>query len=212
MLATTRTRFGTVTGAALLLGVLLGLALHLSASSGPVPTLVLPTFHGQGDWPAGRRRAPNFTLRDQHGRAVSLISERGQPVVIAFLTAAPGTPTEPEAVSLAEAEALIPAAQRPLLDLVGLDPANDTPAGVAAAAARWHLRGSYRWLTGPRATLEVTLRAYGIHRRPRQEPGDGGTTPVYLIDRRGFERSGYLYPFFPTVLARDLQQLFRQRG
>ncbi len=214
MPATTRMRFGAATVSALLLGVLIGLAVHLSASSRPAPAraLTLPMFHGQGDWPPGQRPAPDFMLRDQHGRAVSLTSERGQPLLVAFLSAARRSPTEREAVSLAQAEALLPASQRPLFDVIGLDPGNDTVARVAAAAARWHLSGSYRWLTGPRAALEQTFRAYGVHAygvhaSQRQQAGGSGTTPIYLIDRRGFERAGYLYPFFPTVLAGDLQRL-----
>jgi cytochrome oxidase Cu insertion factor (SCO1/SenC/PrrC family) len=213
MLATTRRRFGAAIGAALLLGVLVGFALHLSESPdpAPIPPLVLPRFHGQGDWSAGQRLAPPFTLHDQHGRVVSLSSERGQPVLIAFLAAAPHSSTEREALSLAAAEALLPAARRPRLDVVGLDPAKDTPARIAAAAARWHLSGSYSWLTGPRPTLERTARAYGVD-GPYGRRHAMSDTPIYLVDRRGFERAGYLYPFFPTVLAGDLQRLYSERG
>jgi cytochrome oxidase Cu insertion factor (SCO1/SenC/PrrC family) len=213
MPATTRMRFGAAIVSALLLGVLIGLAVHLSTPSRPTPAraLTLPTFHGQGDWPPGQRPAPGFMLRDQHGRAVSLASQRGQPLLVAFLSAAPRSPTEREAVSLAQAEALLPASRRPLLDVIGLDPRNDTAAGVAAAAGRWHLSGSYRWLTGPRAALNQTFRAYGVHASHRRRAGDTGT-PIYLIDRHGFERAGYLYPFFPTVLAGDLQRLDQRSG
>jgi hypothetical protein len=34
---------------------------------------------------------------------------------------------------------------------------------------------------------------------------------LYLIDRRGFERTGYLFPFLPNFLALDLETLARER-
>jgi hypothetical protein len=36
-------------------------------------------------WPAGRRRAPVFRLRDQLGRPVSLAGLRGRPVIVTFI-------------------------------------------------------------------------------------------------------------------------------
>src|SRR6202012_5969118 len=36
-------------------------------------------------WPAGRRAAPSFELRDQNGRPVSLAAYRGRPVIVTFV-------------------------------------------------------------------------------------------------------------------------------
>jgi hypothetical protein len=35
---------------------------------------------------------------------------------------------------------------------------------------------------------------------------------LYLIDRRGFERTGYLFPFLPNFVALDLRSLGRERA
>jgi hypothetical protein len=34
---------------------------------------------------------------------------------------------------------------------------------------------------------------------------------LYLIDRRGFERTGYLFPFLPNFVALDLRTLHGER-
>ncbi len=38
------------------------------------------------------------------------------------------------------------------------------------------------------------------------------TEALYLIDRHGYERSGYLYPFVPRFVAHDLRTLARDAG
>jgi hypothetical protein len=35
---------------------------------------------------------------------------------------------------------------------------------------------------------------------------------LYLIDRRGDERAGYLFPFLPNFVALDLRTLARERS
>jgi hypothetical protein len=35
---------------------------------------------------------------------------------------------------------------------------------------------------------------------------------LYLIDRRGFARTGYLFPFLPNFVALDLRSLGRERA
>jgi hypothetical protein len=46
-------------------------------------------------------------------------------------------------------------------------------------------------------------------------PGAGDVThtlAVYLIDRRGFERTGYLFPFLPNFIELDLRKLVGERA
>lgn len=185
--------------AAAAVGVLLGVTLHLATARRPAPApLTLPAFHGQAQWPEGRRRAPDFALRDQDGRLVSIAAAH-RPVMLAFLSTRPGGGSAAEGAALAQTLALLSPAQRPVVDIVSLDPAADTAAHVSAAAAAWGLARDYHWLSGAAGALAAVWRAYGAiaPRDPR----------VYLVDPRGYERVGYLYPFFPTVVARDLQTL-----
>ena len=47
----------------------------------------------------------------------------------------------------------------------------------------------------------------------RRVDGDiSHTEALYLIDRRGDERSGYLYPFVPRFVTLDLSDARAERG
>jgi peroxiredoxin len=191
---------------AALVGALIGDVWHLSRP-GPAAVLALPAFHGQGHWGPHQRRAPEFTLRDQSGALVSLADQRGQPVLIAFLDPAAGAGAAAEAASLAQAQALVPRARRPVLDVIGAGASLQGSASVERAPSRWHLKPPLQWLSGPTATVALVLAEYGVR---HGTAAAGGGTPLYLVDRSGYERAGYLYPFFPTVLASDLERLYRR--
>lgn len=61
---------------------------------------------------------------------------------------------------------------------------------------------------GARAQLAPVWRAYHINVAPRPVGGDiAHTEAAYLIDRRGYERSAYLYPFAPQFVTHDLRVL-----
>jgi cytochrome oxidase Cu insertion factor (SCO1/SenC/PrrC family) len=202
-----RRRFGLAIAIAALAGALVGDAWHLSQPSAPAP-LTLPSFHGQGHWGPRERPAPNFTLRDQNGASVSLAAQRGAPLVIAFFKLTGPGSSRAEVVSLAQAQVIVPRSRRPVLDLISLDRRPDTAAEIRAALHGWGLRPPYHWLSGSPATIARIAAEYGV--RAGAPPGAGAATPLYLVDRSGFERAGYLYPFFPTVLAGDLETLSRR--
>jgi cytochrome oxidase Cu insertion factor (SCO1/SenC/PrrC family) len=187
-------------GLALLGGALVGVVAHLARA--PAPSLHLPAFHGQAGWPPGARRTPNFVLRDQNGRLISPGSQRGRTLVVAFLSSTGHNGSAREARALADAEGLLARQQRPVLDIVGSDPVRDTPSAVAAAARAWGLAdsGEYHWLDGAPTRLAAVRRAFGVTRAT-------GTGAIYLIDRDGFERAGYLFPFLPNFVALDLHTL-----
>jgi cytochrome oxidase Cu insertion factor (SCO1/SenC/PrrC family) len=194
-------------------GALIGLALHLADEPQGPSALTLPSFHGQGHWGAAERRAPDFRFQDQAGATVSLSAQRGKPVLIAFVAAGRADGSDREAASLAQALALVPSPLRPVIDLISLDPRGDTPARIRAAARRWGLRPPFHWLTGSPLDLARTAREYGVGGEPPPQPGASENgTPLYLVNREGFERAGYLVPFFPTVLASDIERLHRESG
>lgn len=182
------------------LGVLAGAVIALTRkprAAGPP----LPLLHGQAVWGPGRRPAPRFTLRDSSGATVALAGQRGHTVLLAFLdTRTSGTPAR-EGRLVAGVEQALAGTQLPTLDVVSLDPAADSAPRVAAAASRLGLlAGSYHWLIGPRAAVAALWRRFGIGR-----PGASGA--LYLIDARGFERAGYLFPFQPYAVALDVHTL-----
>jgi cytochrome oxidase Cu insertion factor (SCO1/SenC/PrrC family) len=66
---------------------------------------------------------------------------------------------------------------------------------------------------GARSGLAPVWRNYHIYVAPHPVDGDiAHTEAVYLVDRRGYERSAYLYPFAPGRVAHDLRVLGRRAG
>lgn len=78
-------------------------------------------------------------------------------------------------------------------------------------ARRWGWRPGWRWLNGSGRDLERVWRAYGIAVRPQANSIDHDAA-VYLVDRDGFLRAGYLVPFSPLILARDVERIDRSTG
>jgi protein SCO1/2 len=186
--------------------------LHGSGTAAARPAL--PTLHGQAVWAAGARRAPNFRLRDQSGRGVSLASLRGRPVVLTFLDSQCKSSCPIEGRQLGSILRRLPAAQRPTLVIVSVDQSGDTPAGIRHALAKWSLNGpwSVHWLSArTHAQLASVWRAYGVRVLPTTND-IVHSLALYLIDRRGYERTAYLFPFLPAFVQRDLGRLARERS
>jgi protein SCO1 len=205
-------------GAALVIAVALGLGvgagvlIHLQqAGRASSPRDNPPSLHGQATWEPGERPAPDFQLADQSGRSISLASLRGGTVMLAFLSSRCRLACAREARYLGTALRLVPAAARPALVIVSVDPLHDTPGSTRAAAARWGFGAAagWHWLLGSRAQLATVWRSYGLKVR-RLDASGKGTSAVYVIDRNGFERAGLLYPFPPTWPAGDLRILARE--
>ncbi len=147
------------------------------------------------------------TLRDQSGRLFSLASLRGRPVAIEFFDSHCKQECPLAGRALAAAERQLPRAQRPVLVVVSVNPL-DTPASTRAAIKAWGLAGlaPWHWLRGTHAQLAPVWSAYHIFVKP--EKGDiTHTEALYLLDRRGDERSGYLYPYIPVRVAHDMRVL-----
>ncbi|HEY8775635.1 MAG TPA: SCO family protein [Gaiellaceae bacterium] len=191
-----------------------GAVLRLLHGSGTAAARsALPTLHGQAVWKAGARRAPNFVLRDQSGSAVSLASLRGSPVVLTFLDSQCTSSCPIEGRQLGSILRRLPAAQRPTLVIVSVDQSGDTPAGIRHALAKWSLIGPWavHWLNArTHAQLASVWRSYGVRVVPTTND-IMHSLALYLIDRRGYERTAYLFPFLPGFVQRDLGRLARER-
>jgi cytochrome oxidase Cu insertion factor (SCO1/SenC/PrrC family) len=209
-------RVAAVLVAAGLIGAAAGAAGHLMLGGSHSASVVTERFgmDGQAAWPAGARVAPAIdTLPDQTGRAFSLASLRGHPVALVFFDSHCNQECPLEGRELAGAEASLPAAQRPILVAVSVNPL-DTPASAARAAREWKLAGvaPWHWLMGSRAALARVWREYNIY---VGQPKDGDiphTEALILIDRRGYERSAFLYPFAAPFVTHDLGVLGRERA
>ena len=191
-------------------GAMIGWFIVLAVSGGTSSSVAqqthyfpLPELHGQASWPPGKRRAPDFALRDQDGRLVSLEALRQRPVLLTFLDSRCQSPCPSAARQLSMVLRRLPAGERPTLAIVSLDPAGDTPASIRQTMKTWRLDGPWRWywLRGTKRRLSRVWQAYGVAGRPTTE------VTLYLIDRSGFERTGYVFPFAPGFVELDLRRL-----
>lgn len=180
-------------------------ALH-SPQAGHV---VLPAFHGQASWRAGERPAPPFALRDQNGTLVSLRSLRGRPVLLTFLDSQCTSECPVAGRELGSILRRLPAGHRPALVVVSVDPSGDTPAGIRRALAKWKLDGPWtvHWLSARRrATLARVWTSYHVVVEPTTNDIEHSLA-LYLIDRNGDERTGYLFPFLQSFVQHDILRL-----
>lgn len=172
-------------------------------------------MHGEAAWAEGTLRAPAIdTLRDQSGKVFSLASLRGRSVAIVFFDSHCHQECPLEGRELAAAEQSLPAAQRPVLVAVSVNPL-DTPASAASAAKAWGLAAAapWHWLMGTRRQLAPVWAAYHVYVSPHPVDGDiAHTEAVYLVDRRGYMRSGYQYPFVSRYVTSDLRTIAGHRG
>jgi protein SCO1/2 len=166
---------------------------------------------GDASWAPGRRPAPAFALRDQADRRISLRAQRGHPVLLAFMDSHCRFICTLEGPTIRDALQHVGAGRRVTLLVVSVNPWQDTAASSRAAAARYGFSGDWHWLRGSPAQLRGVWRAYGIE--AARTAGDvNHSTAIYLIDRRGYERVGFNYPFAPGQVARDLRRLARTRA
>lgn len=195
---------------AVLSGVAVGVGAHRlsSSSASPAHAISSSALDGQATWAAGARAAPAITtLRDQTGHRFSLAPLRGKTVAIEFWDSHCNQECPLAGRALAAAEGSLPRAQRPVLVVVSVNPL-DTPASSRAAIRRWNLAGAapWHWLMGTRARLAPVWKAYRIAVVPGRTD-IAHTEALYLIDRHGDERSGYLYPYIPARVANDMRTL-----
>jgi cytochrome oxidase Cu insertion factor (SCO1/SenC/PrrC family) len=184
-----------------------GIGLIVATFTGAQAKAGLPALHGQASWTAGERRAPTIFLPDQSGRRVSLEALR-RPVLLTFFDSRCRGQCPIEGRQLGIMLRRMAPAARPTLLIVGVNPSGDTPTSIRHAMRTWGLTGPWQWhwLRGPRHELERVWRAYGIAVEPMTNDVTHGMA-LYLIDRRGFERAGYLFPFLPNFVALDLRAL-----
>jgi protein SCO1 len=165
-------------------------------------------------WPAAKRLAPDFALRDQTGAPISLQAHRGQIVILTFIDPVCTTLCPLEAKALDRVEQRLPGAERPAVVAVSVNPWGDKPRFFRADARKWRLGPSWRWAVGSRAQLTRVWQNYAIAVRIRRFRAAGVTTHrvdhtevAYVIDRQGFERALFVYPFSPADVENTVRQL-----
>jgi cytochrome oxidase Cu insertion factor (SCO1/SenC/PrrC family) len=165
-------------------------------------------------WPPGRRIAPDFALRDQSGRAVSVSAFRGRPVIVTFIDPLCRNLCPLEAQVLNQAEAHMPASRRPVILAVSVDVYASTRADLLQDVREWRLVPQWRWAVGRPDQLATVWKRYAIgvsvvtKRIARTTIHYiTHTEAAYIIDRSGHQRALFLWPFYPQDVERELQRL-----
>ena len=176
----------------LLLGVALAVLGIVSRSE---PTLI-------GTY-LGGRPAPDFTLTDHRGRAVSLSDVRSRIVVLTFIYTRCPDVCPILARNLRVAYDLLPEEVRDNVAFLAItvDPTRDTQQALTEFTATHGWADNPNWfaLRGEPAALEQVWRAYGIYpgrhlgtpeglSTPAAGGGAGHTDAIYLIDPDGREQ------------------------
>ena len=152
---------------------------------------------------AGERPAPPIELQAATGAPFSLSSLRGRTVIVTFTDPHCRTFCPRESFVIDDALRALPAARRPAVVAVSVDPTVQSARVLARQATRFKWLPQWRWAKGSHAALAKVWRAYGVTVVPTK--GDIAHTELaYVVDARGDERSLLLWPFRARDLSRAL--------
>lgn len=196
---------------AVLAGVLIALILTRHRAA---PISSVAPGAPQATWAAGAKRAPDFSLTDQSGRSVSIARFRGRPVIVTFIDPLCRNLCPLEAKVIASVEASLPTSDRPAVVAVSVDQWGDARRHLLEDEVKWKLASDWHWAVGKPTALRRVWRAYQVAVLDSKKTVAGVTVHnishtegVFLLDRRGYQRALYLFPFEATDVARTVRQL-----
>lgn len=147
--------------------------------------------------------APDFALRDQDGKPVTMADYRGRPFAITFVysTCEDTCPALVDQVrgALDDTDADVP------LIAISVDPANDTEARARRFLNERRMTGRARFLLGTEAELAPVWKGYGV--QPQTDDLEHSAS-VVLVDAEGRQRVGFPHDqLTPEALAHDIRRL-----
>ncbi len=160
-----------------------------ATSSSSVPPLVTDPAGLQGTY-LGSVAAPDFRLKDQTGRPVSLAQFKGQPVILTFLyTHCPNQcPLTAEKLH-AVMQNLGAAAHNVAVLAVSTDPRGDTPTSALSFSRAHKMENYWHYLLGTQSQLAPVWSDYSVYATPTANGGTvNHTTAIFIIDKQGRER------------------------
>jgi cytochrome oxidase Cu insertion factor (SCO1/SenC/PrrC family) len=194
-------------------GIGVGIAIARGSPSGHSSPAAAPSDPGIS-WPAGVRPAPNFVLRGENGAPVDLRSFRGRPVIVAFIDPVCRNLCPLEAKVLNDVPAAFPAASRPAIVAVSVNPWNQSTSDLRLDAQKWHLTPGWRWALGGHAQLASVWKRYAIGVQVHTKTLAGVTVhevdhteAAYVIDPAGDERAVFVFPYRTEDVVRTLRLL-----
>jgi len=172
-----------------------------------------PTEPG-ATWGPHQAAAPRFRLVDQTGRAVTDRPTGAQVAVVTFIDPLCRDYCPLEARVLERATQALPAGERPEIVAVSVDPHADTPQNFALDKRKWSLGSNWHWAVGTAAQLTRIWSAYKIgvqvvHQRTAGVSVEkiAHTEAAYVVDRNGFERALFIWPFTVADVTRTIGSL-----
>jgi cytochrome oxidase Cu insertion factor (SCO1/SenC/PrrC family) len=165
-------------------------------------------------WASGAKRAPAFLLKDQNGKAVSLASLHGRPVVVTFIDPLCRSYCPIEAARLGDVVRSLPPAARPAIVGVSVNVYGDARRYLMQDIAKWKVGSAWHWGVGTPAQLASVWKHYDIGVLDQPKKVDGieihnivHTEAAYVVDGNGYERALYLWPFTAADMRTTLAGL-----
>lgn len=165
-------------------------------------------------WTAGQKRAPAFSLADQNGAPVSLAALRGRPVIVTFIDPLCRDFCPTEAQHLNTVVRSFPEASKPAVVAVSVNTAGNRRPILREDEQKWGLVPQWSWGVGTPAALERIWHAYGIQVLVSTQTISGvrvrrvaHTEASYVIDRNGFIRALFVWPYSARGVISTLRTL-----
>jgi protein SCO1/2 len=183
-------------------GVLLARAALRSPAEPPQVATVLPT----------PRMLPELTLLDQDSQPFDRkrLEQRWSLLFFGFTRCPAVCPSTLTMLTQTRTRlASLPAAQRPQVVLVSVDPQYDSPARLKSYLSTFD--GDLLGLTGADAAIRELARSLGVSITLQALPGDDYTvdhsTAIFLVDPRGAWRALFSTPHSPSAIADDYRRI-----
>ena len=160
----------------------------------------------------GSQTAPDFHLKDQFGKPISLSQFQGKPVVLTFLythcpDVCPLTAEKLHAVQLQ----LGKNAARVMMLAVSVDPVGDTQAAALSFSQAHKLNDNWHYLIGAKDQLAPVWNAYSVYTQPITSSTQmTHTSAIYVIDKEGRERVFLGDDFTSTQMTDDLNTILEE--
>jgi protein SCO1/2 len=174
-----------------------------------------------GQPPASRlaviRKAPEFTLTNQDGKAAKLADCKGKVLLVSFIFTTCNGSCPATTHRLAKIREQI-TAQPVLLLSITLDPERDTPEALRKYIKLYDLaadpKGSvcdWTFLTGPPANVNKTIEAWGMWVKPTANGQLDHPSRVFLVDQQQRIREVYNVDMLrPQEVLQDIELLVRE--
>jgi protein SCO1/2 len=191
------------TSGVLALGAMIFAIVGASGDDGSAPVVSAPPSPFKGALLPPDVKAPNFSLRDEDGKRVTMKEYRGKVVVVTFLYSHCKTecPVQAQQIkgALDDLGHDVPALS------VSVDPPGDRPASVKHFNQKMGVSGRLRWVLGTEGQLSRLWKGFAI---VPQTPTQEHMARIVLVDRKGMQRVGFpAQQTTPERLAHDIRAL-----